>query len=342
MDAATTDTGTDLLAAILAAPADDNVRLVYADYLQEQGASSRAEFIRVQVELARGPEGIDCERIFSEASSSGAEHWSCALAPELALPPVGATVTARLNSPQSGWLTVTGAVCAWSKTREFAFAVGARADPWRPELTRREGELLPAFLKALRTRYRVGMEFTCSRGFANAVMCTAADWFAHAAAITASHPIERVTLTTTPVVGGRFGANTPITAELLGDVWPGIAFTLPPVKAPAAPPAPPQPALPVTHRIRLDRVPRTPPQAEVEGYAREGGLVPVDDTVQWIPDVNAPGERLLVPHNHGNSGPTFLRTELTAHRFVCTDGAERTAFVGRCAPCRLAYMAFRA
>lgn len=254
MDATTTDTGTDLLAAILAAPADDNVRLVYADYLQEQGASSRAEFIRVQVELARGPEGIDCERIFSEASSSGAEHWSCALAPELALPPVGATVTARLNSAQSGWLTVTGAVCAWGKPHEFAFAAGARAEPWQPELTRREGELLPAFLKTLRTRYRVGMEFTCSRGFANAVMCAAADWLAHADAILARHPVGRVTLTDDRVPWGgnermgyyllkvlpnavNFGKKVvlhggaeerAIRKAVLEAEWSGITFTLPP------------------------------------------------------------------------------------------------------------------
>lgn len=41
-----------LLAAILADPADDTVRLAYADHLDETGEHDRAEFIRVQVELA--------------------------------------------------------------------------------------------------------------------------------------------------------------------------------------------------------------------------------------------------------------------------------------------------
>ena len=41
------------LRAVCATPADDTVRLVYADYLDEQGDSARAEFIRVQVEWAR-------------------------------------------------------------------------------------------------------------------------------------------------------------------------------------------------------------------------------------------------------------------------------------------------
>ena len=42
-----------LLAAIRAAPADDAPRLVYADWLDEHGQPERAEFIRLQCELAR-------------------------------------------------------------------------------------------------------------------------------------------------------------------------------------------------------------------------------------------------------------------------------------------------
>jgi uncharacterized protein (TIGR02996 family) len=42
-----------LLAAMAADPADDTVRLAYADLLEENGDVDRAEFVRVQVELAR-------------------------------------------------------------------------------------------------------------------------------------------------------------------------------------------------------------------------------------------------------------------------------------------------
>jgi len=45
--------GTALLDAIRAAPDDDAPRLVYADWLDEHGQPERAEFIRVQCELAR-------------------------------------------------------------------------------------------------------------------------------------------------------------------------------------------------------------------------------------------------------------------------------------------------
>jgi uncharacterized protein (TIGR02996 family) len=48
-----------LFAAILADPEDDAPRLVYADWLDEHGDSDRAEFIRVQCDLARRPKYDD-------------------------------------------------------------------------------------------------------------------------------------------------------------------------------------------------------------------------------------------------------------------------------------------
>jgi|SRR5262245_63695048 len=52
-----------LLSAIWEHPHDDNVRLVYADWLQENGQPERAEFIRLQCERARLDEWDDAERI---------------------------------------------------------------------------------------------------------------------------------------------------------------------------------------------------------------------------------------------------------------------------------------
>ncbi len=45
-----------LYAAILAEPANDLPRLVFADYLDERGESDRAEFIRAQIRIANEPE----------------------------------------------------------------------------------------------------------------------------------------------------------------------------------------------------------------------------------------------------------------------------------------------
>jgi uncharacterized protein (TIGR02996 family) len=49
-------TEVDLLRAIRDNPEEDTPRLMYADYLDEEGHSARAEFIRTQVERARLPE----------------------------------------------------------------------------------------------------------------------------------------------------------------------------------------------------------------------------------------------------------------------------------------------
>jgi uncharacterized protein (TIGR02996 family) len=48
-----TDTGSQLLAAIVANPDEDTPRLVYADWLDENGLADRAEFIRVACRIIR-------------------------------------------------------------------------------------------------------------------------------------------------------------------------------------------------------------------------------------------------------------------------------------------------
>ena len=45
----------DFLQAVLAHPDEEAPRLIYADWLEEQGEADRAEFIRLQCELPRIP-----------------------------------------------------------------------------------------------------------------------------------------------------------------------------------------------------------------------------------------------------------------------------------------------
>src|SRR5215207_10420738 len=56
-----------LLAAIIANPDEDTVRLVYADWLDENGDSERAEFIRLQVAQADKPRMYDADHFRAEA-----------------------------------------------------------------------------------------------------------------------------------------------------------------------------------------------------------------------------------------------------------------------------------
>lgn len=56
------------LADILANPDDDTPRLIYADWLEEDGPNHRAELIRVQCELAKLPDMPDNPKLISPVS----------------------------------------------------------------------------------------------------------------------------------------------------------------------------------------------------------------------------------------------------------------------------------
>ena len=64
-----------VLSGILDNPDCDTARLVYADYLQEQGDAARAEFIRVQVELAQTPECLRPDRVARCRVVDGTCRW---------------------------------------------------------------------------------------------------------------------------------------------------------------------------------------------------------------------------------------------------------------------------
>jgi uncharacterized protein (TIGR02996 family) len=84
-----TDVGEALYQAILDDPEDDASRLVYADWLEENGGpagQARAEFIRVQVELARGATPARAKELKSIEQRLWSEHrasWLSTLPPHL-------------------------------------------------------------------------------------------------------------------------------------------------------------------------------------------------------------------------------------------------------------------
>jgi uncharacterized protein (TIGR02996 family) len=134
--------GADILAKILAEPADDTARLVYADWLEEHGGQpERAAFIRAGV---KKPGTVFADNLPHLITERGAgqfiDRWSRRVA--------------------RGWLPPP--------------PPGARCD----------------------VRF--------SRGFVREVEGPAAWWLQNGDAITAAHPVERVTLTTPVPV--EFGA----------------------------------------------------------------------------------------------------------------------------------------
>jgi uncharacterized protein (TIGR02996 family) len=91
------------MAAIVANPDDDTVRLVAADFLEENGDADRAAFIRIQVELARLEAAglgksleVDHlrakERVFLGPLSERRSLWGAEECPEFVTMPRGVTV----------------------------------------------------------------------------------------------------------------------------------------------------------------------------------------------------------------------------------------------------------
>lgn len=207
--------GNALLAAILANPDEDTPRLVYADWLQENGQDERAEFIRVQCERARTVS--DCGAHLARNGNWLCRSMGCGYCP-LMRREFDLWLSLPLKSVQDMVLCVP-----------IGFAYRLEHGP------------------AVEAPFAVA-----ARGFLHSFTCTAADWLTHCDAILAQHPITQVTLTTEPdlsVVGVRYPGSVfvslpgrthrdyatdddgwqPVTLRLLSAEWPRIKFTLPDV-----------------------------------------------------------------------------------------------------------------
>lgn len=75
-----TSDGAGLLAAIVAQPDDDIVRLIYADWLQENGQPARAAFVRAQIAAAQAepfsPEAHQQEKVAASLLGSNQRRWA--------------------------------------------------------------------------------------------------------------------------------------------------------------------------------------------------------------------------------------------------------------------------
>lgn len=230
------------LERVLAEPDSDARRLEYADVCERLGQAERAEFIRVQVELAKYP---------LEAS------WAADSGNRVA------EVSIR-GGAQFDWCGKP----AGDERRALILRVC--------ELSRRERELLRGgteWAGACGSETPDGSYIRYARGFATEVRCNPAVWLERGGAILAKHPVRAVTLTTRPdlkVVETRgegvstqvvcslpgrtrtataasldLTAATTYTARyeswdelalrLLADEFPGVEFTLPPPPPPIDP-----------------------------------------------------------------------------------------------------------
>lgn len=216
-----TDTQSALLRAVLADPASDDARLVYADWLQDDGDQpDRAEFIRVQVEMATIPDPPPEPSVGMRSASRS--HRLAAL---------------RVWSMQwkSKYYTLR------ARERELLTSYG---DIWADAV-------FPAEYK------RNGGRAVFSRGFISQVTCT--DWLQHHAGVfwhpdqtvqprgrteacdthdysyprpcpAMAQPIERVVLTTEPDWEHWNPVFSQTEQAFYDDRWPGIVFEVRPLR----------------------------------------------------------------------------------------------------------------
>ena len=163
------------LAAICDEPADDAIRLAFADWLEERG-DPRGEFIRVQVELAGPWTRKGC---FCAVRGSGELVSEC--------------LGCRLRRRERELLSYIPSSYDYDKSdpvKAPGWCGGTAENHWG----------LRAFLSLQPTGllYDNRLTWTFRRGFVHAVTCSAEDWMRHADAILSVQPVQEVTLTTWP------------------------------------------------------------------------------------------------------------------------------------------------
>lgn len=157
--------GPALLKAILADPADDTARLVYADWLDEHESHDWAEFIRLQIEQSRLPMPEMVKK------RSGTVFRATPLMLEIC----------------KGCEAMESGKCRWHEIEERAW-----------ELFRRCRRVSPALDFAMVT-LDARRHYECHRrGFVTNLTCEWKAWYDNADEIVAEHPIEKVVLTTVP------------------------------------------------------------------------------------------------------------------------------------------------
>jgi uncharacterized protein (TIGR02996 family) len=151
------DTGTALLKAVLAAPDDDLPRLVYADWLEENGRGEHAEFVRAQVELAASePTHAKEQHDLSESPS----HWCDYCRWQAVVDPIQRRVRelAGLRHPD----------------RPNEFWVSSWVDPGGRVVVR--GDLDSAIWYPPPPRGSKGYCVKIERGFVAEILCSLSDW----------------------------------------------------------------------------------------------------------------------------------------------------------------------
>lgn len=158
--------------AILCEPDSDIPRLIYADWLEEHGQGERAEFIRVQVELAKEPLASAVRKLIADEEEGTSHRF--------------------MTADESHWY--------WNakdlRRREQELLKGNRDETdWIPECVREA----TIFGGASPEQVASGLKW--SRGFIEELACTASDWLQWGKQIVRCQPIERLVFHPEHIIG---------------------------------------------------------------------------------------------------------------------------------------------
>jgi uncharacterized protein (TIGR02996 family) len=228
--------GDALLAAILADPKEDTPRLVYADWLAENEQEKRAEFVRVQVELAKrasskGPPLVKidekpqkckkCKAWYGGLGLCGckygqrrSENWE------------------RLRNERNGWVAENQLLMNRQheliQDHGYGFVDGAIGSKWDTKgIIKTTASVTVQYVKKRNKRETDPVLLLFHRGFVFSLKCAWELWRANAGAILKRNPIEKVRLKTSPQASGYTWRWTENDGVVTCDTWPGIEFELP-------------------------------------------------------------------------------------------------------------------
>lgn len=168
--------------AIIANPADDTPRLIYADWLEDHGEAERGELIRLQVEIAQLEKAIG-DRVGAALTAGVARDESDNLR---RLRQLWRRDKELLEKNRQEWFILLGRRPGFGENEPLRWWPVASNDDEVADRIGLTNDNVPIMSAA--------MEGRPTRGFLSHIRCVEVDWLRHGNAIVREHPIERVTL----------------------------------------------------------------------------------------------------------------------------------------------------
>jgi uncharacterized protein (TIGR02996 family) len=186
----------NLLLSVLANPLSTDVRMIYADWLEDCGDNNRAEFIRVQVELPkRINDRVQCPYCTRLAVSHSAVNKCCFMGHE--------------------WVSIGDKLI--KRNQELVFAYWKE---WAYPISARSVKLLD-HKNAWDKDRKIGVTF--AGGFVETITCTSEWWRRRGGKLLEYHPIRRVWLTTMqegkPTVSEAIRGPSQVPIQVLAMNW---------------------------------------------------------------------------------------------------------------------------